>query len=587
MRRFPARELAVLAGLASSFGCGGGRGEAQPPADLILRGGKIVTLDPARPEADALAARGGRIVAVGPAAEIERLAGPATEIVELDGHLAIPGFIEGHGHFLGLGKSLLIVDLRGARSWDEVVELAAQAAESAPPDAWIEGRGWHQEKWDTPPEPAVEGYPVHDALSRAVPDHPVVLVHASGHASLVNARAMELASIGPDTPDPAGGEILRDARGRATGLLRENAEDLVEPALAAAEERLSPEAREAHARREIEKASFECLRKGVTSFQDAGSSFETVERLRRAAEAGALGPRLWVMLNEDDAAIERAGAAYPLVGAAGDRLTVRAIKRVLDGALGSHGAWLLQPYTDLPSSVGLNTLPVEALAATARVALDRGLQLCVHAIGDRANREALGVFAAAFGEKRGSTSGGRELRWRIEHAQHLDPADIPRFAELGVIASMQAVHCTSDGPWVPERLGASRAESGAYMWRALLDSGAVVTNGTDTPVEDVDPIANFHAAVTRRMHDGNAFYPAQRMTREEALSAQTLAAAYAAFEEDVKGSLAPGKLADVVVLSRDILTVADEEIPGTEVVVTIVGGKVAYRQGETSHGGSR
>jgi predicted amidohydrolase YtcJ len=582
MRRFPAKGLAVLAALASSFGCGGGGGEASPSADLILRGGKIVTLDPARPEAEALAARDGRIVAVGTSQEIEKLRGPATEVVELEGRLAIPGFIEGHGHFVGLGHSLLIVDLRDARSWHEVVERAAKAAASAAPDAWIEGRGWHQEKWDAPPEPAVEGYPLHDELSAAVPDHPVVLVHASGHASLVNARAMELAAIGADTPDPAGGEILRDARGRATGLLRENAEDLVARARDDAQSRMSPEARESAVRHEIEEASFECLRKGVTSFQDAGSSFETIERLRRAAEAGALGPRLWVMLNEDDDAIVNAGAAYPLVGAAGDRLTVRAIKRYFDGALGSHGAWLLEPYADLPASVGLNTLPVESLAATARVALERGLQLCVHAIGDRANREALDVFAAAFAGKTDATTGGRELRWRIEHAQHIDPADIPRFAELGVIASMQAVHCTSDGPWVPERLGAARAEAGAYMWRALLDSGAVVTNGTDTPVEDVDPIANFHAAVTRRMRNGEAFYPAQRMTRDEALHAATLGAAYAAFEEDVKGSLAPGKLADVVVLSRDILTVPDDEIPGTEVLATIVGGEVVYRKGETS-----
>ena len=449
MERFDllAGGLAVLACVAS-VGCGGGA--APPPADLILRGGKIVTVDPGHPEAEALAARGGRIIAVGTNAEIEPLRGPATEVIELGGRLVIPGFIEGHAHFVGLGRALLIVDLRGARSWDETVDLVAQAAALAEPGAWIWGRGWHQEKWDAPPAQAVEGYPTHEQLSRAVPDHPVVLVHASGHASLVNARAMELASIGADTADPAGGEILRDATGRPTGLLRETAEGLVEPALAEAEARMSLASREALARREIEQASRECLRKGVTSFQDAGSSFETIARLRQAAEEGSLGPRLWIMINEDNEAIARSGDAYPFVGAAGDMLTVRAIKRVLDGALGSHGAWLLEPYTDLPEKVGLNTIPVAELEATARLALDRGLQLCVHAIGDRANHETLDVFAAAFAR---DAAGGRKLRWRIEHAQHLDPADIPRFAELGVIASMQAVHCTSDGPWVPERLG--------------------------------------------------------------------------------------------------------------------------------------
>jgi hypothetical protein len=385
---------------------------------------------------------------------------------------------------------------------------------------------------------------------------------------------MELASIGPGTPDPAGGQILRDERGRPTGLLRETAGGIVERALRRSREGLSPEAREARARREIELASAECLAKGVTSFQDAGSSFETIARLRRAAEEGWLGPRLWVMIGEDNDALARSADEYPVIGAAGNMLTVRAIKRVLDGALGSHGAWLLEPYSDLPDSTGLSTIPVEELERTAEIVRERGLQLCVHAIGDRANREALDVFERAFA--RAGTPG--DLRWRVEHAQHLDPADIPRFAALGVIASMQSVHCTSDGPWVEERLGARRAAQGAYVWRSLIDSGAVVSNGTDAPVEDVDPIPNFHAAVTRRMRDGATFYPDQRMSREEALRSQTLDAAYAAFEEDLKGSLTPGKLADVVVLSRDILTVDEDQIPGTEVLLTVLGGKVVHRR---------
>ncbi len=311
----------------------------------------------------------------------------------------------------------------------------------------------------------------------------------------------------------------------------------------------------------------------MTSFQDAGSSFETIARLRGAAEDGLLGVRLWVMIRERNDALEQAAGDYPLIGAVDNMLTVRAIKRTIDGALGSHGAWLLEPYSDLPESAGLNTVPVADLERTARIALDHGLQLCVHAIGDRANRETLDLFERTFE----AHPDKRDLRWRVEHAQHLHPSDVPRFAELGVIASMQAVHCTSDGPWVPLRLGDERSANGAYLWRDLVDSGAVVSNGTDAPVEDVDPIANFHASVTRRMSNGEAFYPEQRMTRMEALRSYTINAAYAAFEEQIKGSLTPGKLADVTVLSQDIMTIPEDEIPQTEVVYTIVGGKVSYR----------
>ncbi|HXV75122.1 MAG TPA: amidohydrolase [Candidatus Polarisedimenticolaceae bacterium] len=541
-------------------------------ADLILTNGRLVTVDDARPEAEALAVRGGLILAVGSNDEIARFRGDATEVIDLAGRLAIPGFIEGHAHFTGLGQSLMIVDLRDAHGWDEVVARVAAAADEAPPGEWILGRGWHQEKWDSAPRPDVEGYPVHDRLSAATPDHPVALTHASGHAAIVNALALEAAGISDDTADPPGGTILRDADGRATGVLRETAEGLVERAIEARDRERSPQAIEERTRRQIELATAECLSNGVTSFQDAGSSFSTVDRLAAAAEDGTLGVRLWVMLNESNAALAQVTERFPLIDEHDQMLTVRAVKRVMDGALGSHGAWLLEPYSDLGDSVGLPTIAVEELAQAARIALDRGLQLCVHAIGDRANREVLDVFETAYAE-----APDADLRWRVEHAQHLHPDDLPRFADLGVIASMQAVHCTSDGPWVPDRIGTARAATGAYMWRALLDSGAVVTNGTDAPVEEIDPIANFHASVTRRMRDGERFFPEQRMTREQALRSYTLDAAYAAFEEGLKGSLTPGKLADVTVLSRDIMTVPEEQILDAEVVYTIVGGRLAYR----------
>ena len=542
-------------------------GEA--PADLILRGGQIVTMDAAHGNVEALAARDGVILAVGTNAEIDGLAGPDTRIIELNGRTATPGFTEGHGHFTGIGRSLMNIDLRKARSWDEIVQKIGAAAAELESGDWILGWGWHQEKWDRPPSPAVEGYPTHDALSAATPDNPVLLKHAAGsHAGIVNSRVLEIAGIDDTTPDPAGGTILRHADGRATGVLRETAYGIALQAYGEALNQRDDAELERFARREIELANEECLKKGVTSLHDAGSSFDDVNRFRRMYDEGKLDVRLWVMLNESNEELAEKMASYRTIGAAGGRLTVRAIKRVADGALGTHGAWLLEPYVD-HDSVGLATTPVESLRETARLAVEHGFQFGVHAIGDRANREVLDIFEAAY-------EGGEDLRWRVEHAQHLNLEDIPRFGALGVIASMQGVHCTSDAPWVPSRIGDRRAEEGAYVWRKLIEGGARIVNGTDAPVEDVDPLANFYSSVTRRTGDGDVFYGDQVLTRMEALASMTTNAAYAAFEEDVKGKLIPGMLADIVVLSQDILTVSDDELPATRVEHSIVGGRVLY-----------
>jgi predicted amidohydrolase YtcJ len=569
----------LLAAFAWTAACGRTQSTTNM-ADLVLVNGRIVTLDPARPEARALAIAGDRIAAVGDDAAIRRMAGGGTHVIDLEGRLAIPGFIEGHGHFLGLGRAKMVLDLTDARTWDEIVAMVADAARQAKPGGWILGRGWHQEKWDTPPQPSVEGNPVHASLSAASPDNPVHLTHASGHASFANARAMALAGITRSTPDPDGGEIVRDARGEATGLLRETAQGLVGAAIAAYEAKRTDAEREADARRMVELAGQEALAHGVTSFHDAGASTADIDFFRQLAEEGALPVRLYVMLrvgsqrtasatnDELDTLLPR----YRTVGYGHGFLTVRAIKRQTDGALGAHGAWLLEPYADLPRTTGLVLEPVEEIERTAELAIRHGYQLNTHAIGDRANREVLDLYERVF---RAHPDAG-DLRWRIEHAQHVDPSDVPRFAELGVIASMQGIHATSDGPWVPDRIGPARAATGAYVWRALLDAGAVVTNGSDVPVEPISPIRSFHASVTRRLPDGSAFFPEQRMTREEALRSYTLNNAYAAFEEEIKGSLTVGKLADIVVLSRDILAVPDDEIPETRVVSTIVGGQVRY-----------
>lgn len=562
--------VAALAVLPA--GCG--TDQAAEPADLVLTNGRVVTADSLRPEAEAVAVKGDRIVAVGTAEEITSYIGPATEVIDLDGQMLMPGFIEGHGHFTGLGRAKMILDLTTASSWDDIVAMVARAAREAAPGEWIQGRGWHQEKWEVVPNPSVEGLPTHESLSAVSPENPVYLTHASGHASFANARAMQLAGITRDTPDPPGGTIVRDASGEPTGALRETAQRLVGAAIARYEAQRSPEETRAEFRRQVQLASEELLSKGVTSFHDAGTSFETVDLLREMAEQGELPVRLYIMLRyaSNDELAEKL-PRYRIIGAGNGHLTVRAIKRQIDGALGAHGAWLLEPYEDLPTSTGLVLEPVEEITRTAELAIQHGFQLNTHAIGDRANREVLDIYEKVFR----AHPAAQDPRWRIEHAQHLHPEDIPRFRELGVIASMQGIHATSDAPWVPRRLGEDRARTGAYMWRALMDAGVVVTNGTDTPVEDVDPIASYYASVSRKLADGSIFYPEQRMTRDEALRSYTLNVAYSAFEEDIKGSITPGKLADLVVLSKDITTIPEEEIPTARVVYTIVGGQVRYR----------
>ena len=546
-------------------------------ADLILTNGKIVTVEAAQPEVQAMAVRGDRILALGTTAEMQRLAGPATRIIDLHGRLAIPGFIEGHGHFTGVGEFGMSLNLREARRWEDIVAQVERAARSAKPGDWIIGRGWHQAKWDRAPQPGIEGFPVHAGLSRVSPRNPVLLTHASGHAGFVNAEAMRAAGITRETPDPAGGAIQKDAQGNPTGLLQERAQTLATRAYGDWLAKRTPAEREAALRRAISLAMDECLAKGITSFQDAGSPFSTIDLIKSMADAGDLRLRLWMMLRVPNADLASRIDGYRIIGAGNQHLTVRAIKRQIDGALGPRGAWLLEPYADLPAGAnnprGLNTEDPADIRKTAEIAIAHGFQLCVHAIGDRANREVLDIYQQAFA----AHPEAKNLRWRIEHAQHLNAADIPRFGKLGVIAAMQGIHCTSDAPYVLARLGPQRAEEGAYVWQKLLHSGAVVGNGTDAPVEDVSPLASFYASVSRKLKDGSVFFPAQRMSRAEALRSYTLSNAYAAFEEDLKGSLRPGKLADITILSRDIMTIPEDQIVATDVVYTIVGGKIAYR----------
>jgi len=425
------------------------------------------------------------------------------------------------------------------------------------------------------------------------PANPVLLVHASGHAMFVNAAALKLAGISHGTADPAGGEIVRDASGEPIGMLRDNAMDQVRKAYGADLSKRTPAEVDAAFRRKVRLAAADAVSKGITSFADQGESFATLDALKKLAEEGGLPLRLYAMVSverDDQTTAGLPGAeqyagydaleqlrrflpAHRVVDDAGGHFTVRTIGEVTsDGALGTHSAWFLKPYADLPQSTGVSVTPPSVIRQIADIALQDGYQMTVHAIGDRANREVLDVYQAEFA----AHPEAHDLRWRIEHAQHLDPADIPRFGQLKVIASMQSVHACSDGPYVVKRLGGERASQGAYMWRALMRAGALIVNGTDVPVEDEDPIPNFYCAVTRQLKDGSRFYPAQVMTREEALRSYTWNNAYALFAEDELGSLKPGKRADITVLSQDILTVPEAAILATKVVYTIVGGDIVY-----------
>jgi predicted amidohydrolase YtcJ len=545
------------------------------PADLILRGGRIVTVEDAVPEAEAVAMRSGRIVFVGPAAEVDRYVGPVTSVVDLAGRLAVPGLIDGHAHLMGIGEARLQLDLLDTRSYEELLDRVGRAVAAAQPGQWIVGRGWHQSKWYPAPAPMVRGFQTHEALSAISPDNPVYLRHASGHAGFANARAMQLAGVTAATPDPEGGEIIRGADGRPTGIFVERpAFRILADAYDASRAGMTDEQLRAERRQVLRLAAEEVLSKGITTFHDAGVGPAYLAVYREAIDEGELKLRVWAMISDTVQNLEEVLAAERVIGYGGNRLTVRAIKSYADGALGSRGAWLLEEYEDDRGNTGHNTVPLETIREAARLALEHGYQLCTHAIGDRANREILDLYETALAA---APDAAEDARFRIEHAQILHPDDVSRFAELGVVAAMQGVHAISDGPWTPERLGVDRTRERAYQFRALLDADATVINGTDAPIEDVDPLVSFYGAVAGRMNDGEVLNPAQRMTRMEGLRSYTIGPAFAGHEEHLKGSIAVGKLADITVLSDDILTVAEDRILDTRVEMTVVGGEIVYR----------
>jgi predicted amidohydrolase YtcJ len=533
----------------------------QQPADLVVLNARVYTADVNRPVAEAFAVRGGRIAFVGSARGALALVGPRTERLDLAGRTVIPGMVDAHAHLLGLGQALRTVDLVGTRSYDDVIARVVERAKTARPGEWIRGRGWDQNDW------ADTRFPTHQALSRAVPNNPVYLTRVDGHAALVNAKALELAQVTAATPDPAGGRFIRDSAGTPTGVLIDGAQGVVG--------RVIPAASRAELQAQTLAAITELNRWGLTGIHDAGVDAEGIAVYEGLAREGRYSLRNYVMIRDNDSTLDAFMRRGPQNALYDGRLWIRAIKLSADGALGSRGAALLEPYSDDPGNTGLITTPLERVKSVAVRALRAGFQLNVHAIGDRANRLVLDQFEAALREVPVA-----DHRFRIEHAQILHHQDIPRFAQLDVIPSMQGSHQTSDMYWVPNRLGWARAV-GAYAWRSLLNTGVVIPNGSDLPVEPSNPLISFHSFITREDADNfppGGWFPEQRTTRQEALWSMTLWPAYASFMENESGTLTAGKFADFVVLDRDIMTVAPEEILKTSVVMTVLGGKAVYRR---------
>jgi len=558
-------EMRKLLLLAESFflfimliGC------AAKKADLIFKNANIITMDEKNPRAQAIAIRGDKILAVGSNQQIERFRGKGTEVLDLEGKTVVPGLIDAHMHLISLGKSLSILNFVGTSSLDEILKMVKGRVEKVKPGEWILGRGWDQNDWP------IKEFPTRWDLDKVAPQNPVYLTRICGHMVWVNSKVLEMAGITKETKAPEGGKVIYDpSTGEPTGVFVDQAIDLVE--------RVLPPPTYQQKKEYAKRAIQECLRVGLTEVHDASVDLEMVKIYKELLREGNLPLRLYLMLRGPGREVEAYLEKGPEIGLGDHRLTIRAIKLFADGSLGSRGAALLEPYSDDPGNRGLITINPDTAYGIMVRALERGFQVCTHAIGDSANRMVLNLIEKALKEHP-----KKDHRFRIEHAQVIAPEDIPRFAQLGVIPSMQPIHCTSDMYWAEERLGPERVK-GAYAWRSLLDTGVRIPGGSDAPVESVNPLWGIYAAVTRQDHKGwpeGGWHPEQKVSREEALRMFTLDAAYGAFEEKIKGSLEKGKLADLTVLSKDIMTVPAPEILQTEVLMTVVGGRIVFEKGK-------
>ena len=557
------RLLALLAVQAPTVAAPVVHAPVVPPsavaADLVVTNARVYTADDARPLVEAFAVRGGRVVFTGSAREAKALTGANTRVVDAGGRTVIPGMVDGHAHFAGLAQKLRSVDLVGTKSLTEVIERVVERAKRTPKGSWIIGRGWDQNAWGN------TAFPTHEALSAAAPDHPVILERVDGHAAYVNAAAMQLAGLTATTKDPSGGKIIRDAKGNPTGVLIDRASNLVES-------KVPPLSRD-EMRAALKDAVARMHSLGLVGMHDAGASRENIDLFEAMAQQGDLNLRLYVMIGDDAKALEHYFQVGPRSALYDGQVWVRAVKLYADGAMGSRGAALLEPYSDDPNNSGLLLSAPAHIEEVAKRGLAAGFQINTHAIGDRGNRVVLDAYEKALNARPTA-----DHRFRVEHAQILHQDDIPRFAQLGVIPSMQASHQTSDMYWIGKRLGPTRLY-GAYAWQSLLQTGVVIPNGSDFPVEEVNPLISFHASIARqdaRDWPAGGWYPEQRMSREDALRSMTLWPAYAGFQEQAMGSITPGKYADFVVLDQDIIRVPASLVLTTRVLETWVGGKRVF-----------
>ena len=540
-------------------------------ADMIIHNGMIYTMNDLNPTAEAVAVSSGKIIALGKYTDLDPLITPRTKIINLRGATMTPGIIEGHGHFYGLGLAKMQLDLSKTESYQDLVDMVSDAVENSKPGEWILGRGWHQSKWNDDKNDFVKGFQTHERLSEISPNNPVWLKHASGHAGFANQKAMDIAGVNKETEFGFGGEIIKDLSRKPTGVFNERAQGLIS-------EKVENNLGEDSDLRAIELAVKASLENGVTSFHDAGIGRRTIEVLREAIDRDILKVRIYAMLtSRDTTLLNEWYKKGPEIGTGGDLLTIRSIKINADGALGSRGAWLIDEYSDRPGHYGMPTQSMDYVYSVAKQGIKTGFQVNSHAIGDKANREILNEYEKVFNEH---PELAIDHRWRIEHAQHIAPDDIPRFGRLKVIPSIQGIHMSSDRPWAINRLGQKRIEESAYVWRDLINHGAVLINGSDVPVEPIDPIASFYASTTRKTLKGLpdfGYEPKQKMTRIEALKSYTINAAYGAFEDQIKGSIEIGKYADFTVFSQNLITIPEEKILDTKVLYTIVNGVVEYQ----------
>lgn len=540
-------------------------------ADMIIHNGMIYTMNDLNPTAEAVAVSSGKIIALGKYTDLDPLITPRTKIINLRGATMTPGIIEGHGHFYGLGLAKMQLDLSKTESYQDLVDMVSDAVKNSKPGEWILGRGWHQSKWNDDKNDFVKGFQTHERLSEISPNNPVWLKHASGHAGFANQKAMDIAGVNKETEFGFGGEIIKDLSRKPTGVFNERAQGLIS-------EKVENNLGEESDLRAIELAVKASLENGVTSFHDAGIGRRTIEVLREAIDRDILKVRIYAMLtSRDTTLLNEWYKKGPEIGTGGDLLTIRSIKINADGALGSRGAWLIDEYSDRPGHYGMPTQSMDYVYSVAKQGIKTGFQVNSHAIGDKANREILNEYEKVFNEH---PELAIDHRWRIEHAQHIAPDDIPRFGRLKVIPSIQGIHMSSDRPWAINRLGQKRIEESAYVWRDLINHGAVLINGSDVPVEPIDPIASFYASTTRKTLKGLpdfGYEPKQKMTRIEALKSYTINAAYGAFEDQIKGSIEIGKYADFTVFSQNLITIPEEKILDTKVLYTIVNGVVEYQ----------